>query len=391
MARLVLHRGRAKPAWFGHPWVYSQAVQRVEGDAAPGGVVDVCDHDGRLVGRGFYNPRSQIACRLLSWRADEPLDTRWLVGRLASAHLTRKGLGLPGATTDAYRLVNSEGDGLPGLIVDVYGDVLAVQFTALGMKLREAEVCDALQEILEPRAIAETTGAAFAEAEGFSAVSRPLRGEIAGPVHCVEDGLRLAVDLFDGQKTGLYLDQRESRAWVGTRSRGARVLDLYCYAGGFAMQAARGGATSVTAVDISPRALGRAAANAALNGLDFDRVEADAFRFLEAAAPGSYDLVVLDPPKFARGRRDLDAALKGYRKLNALGMSACADRALLLTCCCSQLVSLEEFERAIAAAAKDTGRRVRVLRVASQPPDHPVPPAFPEGRYLKVLLLEISR
>jgi 23S rRNA (cytosine1962-C5)-methyltransferase len=391
MARLVLHRGRAKPAWFGHPWIYSQAVARVEGDAAPGDVVDVCDHEARFIGRGFYNPRSQIACRLASWRADEPLDDRWLRARLASARSLRARLGLPDGRTDAFRLVNAEGDGLPGLIVDVYADVAAVQFTALGMKRREDDVRRALVDVLAPRAIAEVTGAAFAEAEGFEAVPRPIHGRIDGPLNCVEDGIRLSVDLLDGQKTGLYHDQRESRVVFGSLARGLRVLDLYCYAGGFALQAARAGALSVTAVDSSPRALARAEANAALNDLRFDRIEADAFRFLEGAPPGSYELVVLDPPKFARSRRDLVAALKGHHRLHALAFGACADGALVLSCCCSQLVTADDFERAIAAGAKDAGRRARVLRVSSQPADHPVPAAFPEGRYLKVVLLEIGR
>jgi 23S rRNA (cytosine1962-C5)-methyltransferase len=389
MARLTLARGRARPVWFGHPWIWSQAVHHVEGEAAPGDVVDVRDHEGRFIGRGFYNPRSQIACRMATWR-EEPIDSRWIRDRLTSARALRVRLGLPSERTTAYRLVNAEGDGLPGLIVDAYGDTLAVQFTALGMKRRAADVVDGLRAILAPRAIVEVTGAAFAEAEGFDAATAPLLAEVAGPVECAEDGIRLTVDLLDGQKTGQFLDQREHRVRFGTLAPGRRVLDLYCYSGGFALQAARAGAASVTAVDVSPRALARAEANAALNGLRLECVEADAFRFLGAAQPGSYDLAVFDPPKFARGRKDLEAALKGYRKLHALGFAACADGALVLSCCCSQLVSLEDFERTAAAAAKDTGRRVRVLQVSSQPPDHPVPAGFSEGRYLKALLLEVS-
>jgi len=390
MARLFLQRGRAKPAWFGHPWIWAQAVKRVEGDAAPGDVVDVCDHDGRFIARGFYNAQSQIACRLASWRPDEPLDDRWLRGRLASALAVRRRLGLPNERTTAYRLVNSEGDGLPGLVVDAYGEVLAVQFTTLGMKLRQADVGRALGDLLSPRGIMEVTSGAFAQAEGFAAAGGVLFGQVDDHVACTEDGLRFDVDLWDGQKTGLYLDQRDSRVLFGSLARGARVLDLYCYVGGFALQAVRGGAASVTAVDTSSRALARARAHAELNGAHFETVEADAFRFLTAAAPRSFDLAVIDPPKFARSRKDLQAALKGYRRLNALTFSACADGALILSCCCSQLVSPSDFERAIAGAAKDGGRRVRVLRSLSQPADHPVPPAFGEGSYLKVLLLEID-
>jgi 23S rRNA (cytosine1962-C5)-methyltransferase len=391
MATLFLKRGRANPLWQGHPWVYSGAILRDEGEYAPGDVVDVADAEGRFIGRGFVNPRSQIRVRMVTTR-DEAVDAQLIARRVREAMGLRARLSLPSAETTAYRLINSEGDGLPGVVVDVYGDVCAVQFTALGMKRREVELYDALAQLLSPRAIVEVSAGGFAQVEGFASATRAVRGDEAAAtdVRCRENGIELEVDPLHGQKTGMFLDQRENRRRLGQLARDARVLDVYTYAGGFALAAMKAGARAATCVDASGRALERVRAHAALNRLDsIETVEADAFRFLEAARPRSYDLVVIDPPKFARARKDLDAALKGYQRLNALGMNACADGALLATCSCSQLVDGEAFERVIAGAAKDAGRRVQLLESSSQGPDHPVPPAFPEGRYLKFVLCRV--
>jgi 23S rRNA (cytosine1962-C5)-methyltransferase len=394
MAKVYLKRGRANPLWHGHPWVYSGAIAREEGDYAAGDVVEVCDADGRHIGRGFVNPRSQIRVRMLT-RKDEAIDRAWLAQRLDEARRMRARIGLPSPETDAFRLVNAEGDGLPGLVVDVYRDVAAVQFTALGMKLREQEVYDALVELLAPRAVLEVAAGGYAQLEGFASATRAVRGEAkaqegVAQVSCREGGVELEVEPLHGQKTGLFLDQRENRRRVAELARGARVLDVYTYAGGFALAALRGGAVSATCVDSSARAIARVERHAALNRLGpLEAIEADAFRFLEQARPRSFDLVIVDPPKFARARKDLEAALKGYERLNALAMNACAADGLLATCSCSQNVDEETFERVVGGAALSAGRRVQVLEVASQGPDHPVPPAFPEGRYLKFLLCRV--
>jgi 23S rRNA (cytosine1962-C5)-methyltransferase len=391
-ARVVLKKGRARPLWFGHPWVYANAVDRLEGQAEPGATVSLVDHDGRFIGRGLFNPRSQIPVRLLT-RQDEPIDAGFFNRQIAAAVALRARLQLPSATTTAYRLVNSEGDDLPGLVVDVFGDALAVQITALGMAQRRADLFDALEQACKPASLYEVAAASYADLEGFSAQTRVARGESRPRVPCLEDGIRLEAEPLSGQKTGLFLDQRPNRIRVGQLAaglgRGARVLDVYSYAGGFALQAARGGA-EVTAVDSSARAVARVEAHAAANQLTVRAVEADAFRYLETATPRSYDLVVIDPPKFARARKDLDAARKGYERLNALALGACAPGAILVTCSCSQNVEPDEFERILAAGAKQAGRRVRVLERAGTGPDHPLPPAFTEGQYLKVLFAHVS-
>jgi 23S rRNA (cytosine1962-C5)-methyltransferase len=386
---VVVKRGRAKPLWSGHPWVYSEAIVSasalVEADE-----VRVVDEEGRFIGRGFLSPRSQIRVRIAS-RRDEPLDEAWLRGRLAAAQELRRRLGLPGPDTDAYRLVNSEGDFLPGLIVDVYGDAAVVQFTTAAMKRREELVFEALSALLSPRTLYEASVGGVAQIEGFSASARVARGEPRQNVPCRERGLALEIEPLVGQKTGWFLDQRDNRATVGALARGARVLDLYCYAGGFAMHAARGGAVSVTAIDTSARALERARAHLEANRLGgVELVESDVFRFLEQAPAAGWDLIVCDPPKFARARKDLPAALKGYRRLNALALAACAPGGLLATASCSQLVDEVELERIVAGAALDAHRRVQLLTVAYQAPDHVVPMAFPEGRYLKFLVCRVS-
>jgi 23S rRNA (cytosine1962-C5)-methyltransferase len=390
MTKITLRRGHAKPIWFGHPWVYSEAIASIEGEVEPGAVVEVRDHEARYIGRGFINPRSQIRVRLLT-RRDEPVDGALLARRIEAAVALRRRLGFPSAETDVFRVVNSEGDGLPGLTVDAYGDALAVQLSALGMWQREAVLLDALEATLKPRTIYEVTPGGFAAVEGFAVAPRVVRGAERETVTCHEHGLTLEVAPLSGQKTGLFLDQRDNRRRFGELCRGARVLDCYTYAGGFGLLALKGGAAAVTAVDVSPRALERAQHNAALNQLGpIETVEADVFRFLEGARPRAYDACVVDPPKFARARKDLAPALKGYRRLNALALGTVADGGLLMTCSCSQHVGESDFERMLAGAAQDARRRVQVLEVRSMGADHPLPPGFPEGRYLKCLLVRVS-
>ena len=393
-AKIVLRRGKARPLWFGHPWVYANAVDRVEGEAEPGCVVSLLDHDGRFIGRGIYNSRSQIPVRLLA-RSEEAIDAAFFVRRLRAAQALRVALALPSAETTAYRLVNSEGDQLPGLVVDVFGDAAAFQISTLGMSLWREEIAAAIEEVLSPKTIYEVAAGSFADVEGFVSETRVVRGESRAQVPCLEDGIRLEAEPLQGQKTGLFLDQRPSRIRVGQIVRAApkkfaRVLDCYAYAGGFGLQAARGGAGEITAVDSSARAVARVESHAKANGADIRAVESDTFRFLETATPRAYDLVVVDPPKFARARKDLEAAIKGYERLNALALTACAPGAVLVTCSCSQNVGMVEFERIVAAGARQANREVRILECHGPGPDHPLPPGFGEGQYLKVLFAYVT-
>jgi 23S rRNA (cytosine1962-C5)-methyltransferase len=419
---VFLKRGRANPVWRGHPWIYSGAVEQTEGSIEPGDVVEVCDIDRRLIGAGFVNPRSQIMVRMLTRGPLElppptagsdvtvaehlvpalsPIEAL-IQARIVAAAALRGRLGLPSAETTAFRLVNSEGDGLPGLVIDIYGGVAAVQFTALGMKRQEQAVFRALRQLAFSAtvpataltAIVEVAAGSFAQLEGFASGGRVVWGEpnlVEGGASCHENGVALRVDLEQGQKTGLFLDQRENRLRLARYCKGADILDVYCYVGGFALAALRFGARSATCVDSSARALARTRSHATQNQLGpLETVEADAFRYLEAVTPQRFDVVVIDPPKFARSQRDLAAALKGYQRLNALALNAVKRGGLLATCSCSQLVDEVAFERLVAAAAQDAGRRVTILETASQGPDHPVPPGFTEGRYLKFMLLGVD-
>jgi len=393
-AKIVLRRGRARPLWFGHPWVYANAVDRVEGVADPGSVVSLLDHDGRFIGRGIYNSRSQIPVRLLT-RSEEPVDAAFFVRRLRAAQALRAALALPNAENTAYRLVNSEGDNLPGLVIDIFGDAAAFQISTLGMALWREEIASAIGEILAPKSTFEVAAGSFAEVEGFVAETRVVRGESRAQVPCIEDGIHLEAEPLQGQKTGLFLDQRPSRVRVGQMVRAmpkkfARVLDCYAYAGGFGLQAARAGAGEITAVDSSARAVARIEAHAKANSAEIRAVESDTFRFLETATPRSYDLVVVDPPKFARARKDLEAAIKGYERLNALALTACASGSILVTCSCSQNVGTVEFERILAAGARQANREVRILECHGPGPDHPLPPGFSEGQYLKVIFAYVA-
>lgn len=389
MARVILKRGRAKPLFFGHPWVYEQAIQRVEGEARDGDVVEVYDHQQTFIGRGSLNRGSAIAVRILSRELMEAIDARWVANRLRAAMALRKRIGLPSAETDCFRLINSEGDQMPGLVVDVYGKAVAVQFTTLGMKRMSGWIFDALRALIAPQTIVAVQPGAFARREKIEGKPELVQGQ-SGDVHVHEHGLIYGVDLLGGQKTGLYLDQRENHALVGRLARGARAVDLYAYHGGFALNALRGGAAHVTAVDGSARAVEQIRDNARQNRLEIEAVEADAFRYLDAQAQGSVDLMVVDPPKFARSRKELPAAIKGYRKLHRRAMVALAAGGLLCSAICSQLVSLEELVRIIAQAAMEEGRPARVIHTGGPGADHPWPPAFPEGDYLKFVICELG-
>jgi 23S rRNA (cytosine1962-C5)-methyltransferase len=258
------------------------------------------------------------------------------------------------------------------------------------MALWRQEISTAILDLLGPRTLYEVAAASFAETEGFLAETRVVAGESRAVVPCQEDGILLQAEPLVGQKTGLFLDQRPSRMRVGAMvaaspDKFARVLDCYAYAGGFALQAGRAGAKELVAVDSSSRAIARIEAHARANGLGIRAVEADAFRFLETATPRSYDLVIVDPPKFARARKDLEAASKGYERLNTLALTVCAPGAVLVSSSCSQNLSAEHFERVLAGAARLAAREVRVIEHFGPGPDHPLPSGFAEGQYLKVV------
>jgi 23S rRNA (cytosine1962-C5)-methyltransferase len=377
-----------------HPWIFSGAVARVAGDPEAGAEVDVLGSDGAFLGRGLFNPHSQIRVRLYT-EADEPLHGGFFAARVRRAVALRGGLLGLDDPAGACRLVFSEGDELSGLTVDRYGRWLVVVLTGLGIAGRLEAILDVLEELFEPEGIVLRTEKGVGEEEGLAVRDGLLRGRLPEEPVIVEEGeRRFAVDIRIGQKTGFYLDQRVNRSRVAAYAANRTMADVCTYTGGFAVSTARAGARSVTAVDTSQPALDLAARNAELNGVA-DRVtfaRADAFDWLEAeaAAGRTYDLVVVDPPRFARSRRGLDAALQGYQRLNRLALACVARGGILATFSCSGRVPATDFQTAVARGALDAGRALRIVERLSQAPDHPVSTRCPESAYLKGLVCAVD-
>jgi 23S rRNA (cytosine1962-C5)-methyltransferase len=373
--------------------VYAQAIDRVEGGATRGDEVSVLDPRGNLLGRGFYSPGSAIPVRLLVRDAETRIDGAFFRERAQRALDVRLEMHVPTTETTGYRLVHAEGDGLPGLIVDRFDDVLVVQFLSFGMKAREGLVLEALQHVIKPRAIVDRTPLQIAKAEGFTPASGVVRGEQVRELAFKERGLVYRLPLELGQKTGFYFDQRGLRARVEQLAKGKRVLDTYAYVGAFALAAARGGAEHVLAVDDSAVAIEVAASCARDNGLASKTTfsKEDAKKALQQAGnEGGYDLVIVDPPRLAPTRSSRDAALVAYAKLAEGGCRATKPGGLFVLCSCSAAVDLGSLTRALATGALRANVTATVLERYFQGADHPVNAAFGEGLYLKALVARVD-
>ena len=392
---VVLKPGREKPVLNRHPWVYSGAIRQVSGDPENGEILPVRDSQGQFLAWGYFNGHSQIALRLCSWDPDERIDTGFWRRRLARAWLGRKGLEGKSSTT-AYRLVNAESDGLPGLIVDRYGSWLVVQFLTMGMETRRDEMTLLLDE-LAPDAVGiyERSDVDVRKKEGLSPRVGPLRGSTPPPeVIIYENGLEFAVDLVTGHKTGFYLDQRESRLTLEKYAAGSEMLNCFAYSGAFAVYAARGGAKKVTNVESSAEALRTAQRNMVLNGYadrEAEYIEADVFQQLRRYrdARRQFDLVVLDPPKFAHSQRGVNRAARGYKDINWLAMRLLRPGGTLFSFSCSGSISAELFQKILFGAALDAGRDVQIIGSLTQGPDHPILLTFPESAYLKGVICRV--
>ena len=383
---VTLHRGRARPFWAGNPLVFSGAIESVAGGPAPGSLVEVRDAEGRPIGHGFFNPASQYRVRIVRLeRASEPPPepAAILASRLAAARDLRATIGLPSADTDAWRLVNSEGDGLSGLTVDVFGDCAVILASALWVETWRDAVDSAVRAAVpHVTTVVHRVSAQVQGQEGMSAA--PPAAEVA-TVRVRESGIVFEIDPTKGQKTGFYLDQRTNRLLVRSLAAGRRVLDLYCFTGGFALAAAAGGAAEVLGIDTSAPAIDVARRNAAANGLVSARFDVgDAVDAL--AAGGGWDMVICDPPKLARSRNDLEAALPRYRRISRDAVAVVRPGGVLVTCSCSSAMRRDAFVEVVRDAAAEAGRRLAITHVLGAAPDHPVHPAFPEGEYLKCVV-----
>lgn len=397
LPRLILKPRRALPFFGRHPWVFASAIERVIGDPAPAGEVAVYSHEGQFIARGLFNPHSNIRVRLYDWREHGALDRDFWSARIDAALELRRSLFAAGGAGEACRLIYSEGDALSGLIVDRYDRWLLVQFTSLALAARQELLISLLQEKLQPAGIWLRTEKGIRDAEGLDLADGLLRGEPPPrPLFIEEHGIRYGVDVIEGQKTGFYLDQRDNRAAFARYVRAARVLDVFCYTGGFGLAAIiLGGAREVVGIDASESALAVARQNAELNGVGekFHFHKSPAFDALErlAAEGERFDAVVLDPPKLARTRGGLQRALRAYFSLNKLAVEVLQPGGMLVTCSCSGLVGRSDFEEMLAAVAVHTNRHLQVLEARGQAADHPTSVHCLDSAYLKCYVCRVPR
>lgn len=389
---LRLRRGKEESLDRFHPWVFSGALTAMPDNIDEGDLVYVETSDGRRIGTGHFQIGS-IAVRMLTFD-DEPIDAAFYRRRLSEAMRLRRTLGLIRPDNDAYRLVHGEGDFLPGLVVDVYGPTAVVQAHSPGMHFARDIIARELADM--PDAGIRNVYYKSETTLPYKAHLDPQNQYIIGSAEndiATENGLRFRIDWLRGQKTGFFVDQRDNRSLLEHYSRGRRVLNMFCYTGGFSVYAMRGGADSVTSVDSSAKAITLTDANIALNFPNDSRHKAvaeDAFKFLDNIGDGEYDLIILDPPAFAKHRSALRNALRGYQKLNAKAFEKITSGGIIFTFSCSQAVSKEQFRLAVFSAAAQTGRKVRILHQLTQPADHPVNIYHPEGEYLKGLILYVE-
>jgi 23S rRNA (cytosine1962-C5)-methyltransferase len=390
--RIKLQPGGDKRAGLGHPWIFSNelAMDAAAKSLPPGSVVSVLRADGRPLGAAFFNPHSLIAARLLTRDADRAIDESFLRRRLERALALRERLiGAP-----FYRLVHAEADGIPGCVIDRFGDVVVVEPNAAGADRLIDELAGALDRLLKPRTVVISGDSPARGLEGLAPTHRIAKGTLDGAIELQEHGARFLADLAEGQKTGWFYDQRDNRLLAAGFAKDADVLDLYAYSGGFGVQAARHGAKSVLSVDRSEAALTLARHAAALNDAG-DRLStetAEAFEFLEqaGAAHRTFDLVIADPPAFVKSKKDFHQGGRAYRKLARLCAARVRTGGFLFLASCSHHMPAEEFRAQVARGLHEAGRSGRILYATGAAPDHPVHPMLPESAYLKALLLQVD-
>lgn len=387
----VVHviNGRQKKLLQGHPWVYGNEIERVEGEAEDGGLVTVVDFRGRYMGTGVYNSRSLITVRLLTHRHEEITD-ELIAGRVRAACDYRRFV-LRRAGTDSCRLIYGEADRLPGVIADRFGGVIVLQVLALGMERYTQVIADALIACENPACLLLANDDAIRLKEGMICFTKVLHGELPEETIIQENGVKLAVDVRGGQKTGYFLDQKDNHLFLRQFCKDARVLDCFSYVGGFALNAVQGGAREVTAVDISESAVELIRRNAELNGAQINAVCANCFDYLRAQVKAGerYDVVVLDPPAFTKAHANMANACRGYKEIALSAMRLLGPGGVLATHSCSYHMPEDVFVNTVLSAAQDLHRQVRVITLRRQDIDHPVLAGYPESHYLKSLWLQM--
>lgn len=388
---VTLKPGREKSVLARHPWIFGSAVEKVDGEPLNGEVVTVRDHYKKEICQAAYSHQSQIKCRVWTWDPTEKVDGDFLHKRISASIERRKTL-LNMEKTDALRLVFGEADGLPGLVVDQYGTVLVMQILAAGAEYFRKEILSILVELLKPTAVYERSDVEVRLLEGLIERSGIVYGQVtSNEIIITENGIHYVVDVLAGQKTGFYIDQRRNRQKVFDLAAGLEVLNCFCYTGGFTLNALAGGAKKVTSVDSSGEALAQLQRNLVLNGLDENKseiIEGDVFKLLRLFRDQarSFDMIVLDPPKFAPTVSQAEKATRAYKDINLLAIKLLRPGGTLVTFSCSGGISRELFQKIVAGAAQDAGVEIRIVDTLSQSPDHPVLLSFPESFYLKGLI-----
>lgn len=394
MKLVHIRKGKEKPVRHHHPWVFSGAIERAEPGIVNGGIVELRDTGNQFLAYGYYNDRSKITVRLLEWNRDVDVNGDWWRKKLQESVQRRAAL-LQDPDTDSCRLVHSEADLLPGLIVDKFGEFMIVQFLTLGVEQVKELITEELFALLNPKGIYERSDAAMRELEGLTPSNGLLKGELPGDmVPIKENGLSFLVDVAEGQKSGYFLDQRDNRRKLAGYCKGLTVLDCFCYSGGFSLYAAKAGAKEVISIDSSRPAIDTLNANYRLNNLAFreeNLITGDVFKFLREVQEKEqrFDLIILDPPKFAPTRSAVERAQRAYKDLNMQALRLLPKGGLLATFSCSGGMGIELFRQVIAWAALDAGKEVQIIDQFGQPADHPVKTSFPESEYLKGLLCKV--
>lgn len=392
---LVLEEGKEKSATRKHPWIFSGAIRRVQGEPKSGDTVEVRSAHGEFLGLAAYSPESQIRARFWTFRERLPINREFFSRLLDKAIENRKSRGFDiHDPKSAFRLVYAENDGLPGCIIDKYARIVSVEILSAGAEKFRKEIYGLLAEKLAPDGIIERCDSDVRAKEGLPLRKGVVYGDVPKePVEILENGIRFDIDAWNGHKTGYYLDQRDARAEVGAFASGKRVLNCFSYTGGFGLFALKNGAKSVTEVDVSKEALAIAETLILKNGFDMDRaelLEADVFSYLRKCRDSrkEFDLIVLDPPKFIENKSHLAKGSRGYKDINLLALKLLAPGGMLATFSCSGLMTMDLFQKIVADAALDAHREVQIVHRFGQPADHPVKTSFPEGQYLKGLLLQ---
>jgi len=392
--KIILKRGKDQSLLRFHPWVFSGAVARIEGDPQNGDLVDVFSSDRTLLGRGHFQ-KGSIMVRMLVWD-DSEIDSEFWFSRIDAAYRQRQAtlVSLKDGSTDCYRLVHGEGDYLPGLIVDIYGKVAVMQTHSAGMYACRKEIAEALRKVYSDSLIAvyskSTPIGTFVGDDDYLYLKEGVNG--LSRTEVTENGCKFLVDWEKGQKTGFFLDQRDNRQLVGRLSAGKKVLNLFCYTGGFSVYAMKGGATGCDSVDSSQLAIDACKSNLELNGFSggCECICTDAIEYLRNVEKGKYQLMVVDPPAFAKHLSAKPNALRAYKKLNAMAIEKVAPGGVVFTFSCSQVVDKNDFALAVFSAAAMARRKVRIIARMTQPSDHPVDICHPEGEYLKGLVLYVE-